>query len=179
MPATLKTRLFCIAALMLTMATAAEAQVPGSHQDPMVSLAGPRFGITLLSGGITDKLMRDARIRVSPIITQFGWQSEKRFQTGRADVAGLTELVVLVGGVEQNVLLPSLSWIVGLRTTSGFEFGFGPNVTPLGTAVVYVAGVNRKVGELNFPVNVSIVPSESGVRMSVLTGFNAELFRRW
>lgn len=179
MPATLDTRLFSVAALMLTMATPTAAQRPGGEPAPMVSLAGPRFGITLLSGGITDKLKKDSQIRVSPVITQFGWQSEKRFQTGRADVVGLTELVVLVGGVEQNVVLPSLSWILGMRTTSGFEFGLGPNVTPLGTAVVYVAGLNRKVGELNFPVNVSIVPSESGVRMSVLTGFNAELFRRW
>ena len=178
MPATLDTRLFSLAALMLTLAHPATAQRRGGEPAAMVSLAGPRFGITLLSGGITDKLKKDSQLRLSPVITQFGWQSEKQFRSGLSNVAGLTELVVLVGGVEQNVVLPSLSWIVGMRTTTGLEFGIGPNVTPLGTALVYTAGMTHKVGDLSIPVNLSIVPSESGVRMSVLTGFNTEVFRR-
>lgn len=65
-----------------------------------------------------------------------------------------------------------------MRTTTGFEFGLGPNITPLGSALVYVAGMTHKVGDLSIPVNLSIVPSECGVRMSVLTGFNTDVFRR-
>ena len=166
-----------MAALMLTLANPAAAQRPDG-EPTQVSLTGPRFGITLLSSGITDKLKKENQVQLSSVITQFGWQSERQFRTGLSDLAGLTEIVVLVGGVEQNKVLPSLSWIVGMRTNSGFEFGLGPNVTPVGIALAYVAGMTHKVGDLNIPLNLSIVPSESGVRMSVLTGFNAEVLWR-
>ena len=100
------------------------------YADQTVDLAGPRFGFTVLSGGITNRLKKDRNISVTPVISQFGWQLEKQFKTGSNDVSALTELVVLLGGMEQNVALPSVSWIVGARLKSGFEFGVGPNATP-------------------------------------------------
>ena len=60
------------------------------------------------------------------MITQFGWQVEKQFYNGGSGVAALTEAVVLVGGMEQGLVLPSLSWLVGVRTHAGTEFGVGP-----------------------------------------------------
>ena len=167
------------AALLLAQPKTIHAQFDGGYAEPTVDLSGPRFGITLLSGGITGKLRQDHNIKVGPVITQFGWQLEKQFPTGSKDVLALTEFVVLLGGLEQNVALPSLSWIVGARMKSGFEFGVGPNITPLSSAIVYVAGVTHKVGSLNVPVNVSLVPSVDGVRASVLTGFNLPNFDNW
>jgi hypothetical protein len=169
----------CAAAFLLVLPATTRAQYEGGYPEQTVDLAGPRFGFTVLSGGITDKLKKDRNISVSPVITQFGWQLEKQFKTGTPDVSALTELVLLVGGMEQNVALPSLSWIVGARMKSGFEFGVGPNITPLSTAIVYVAGVTHRVGTLNVPLNVSIVPSVDGVRASVLTGFNLRTFDSW
>jgi hypothetical protein len=80
--------------------------------------------------------------------------------------------VVLAGGLEQGAFLPSVSWLVGLRTASGMEFGVGPNLTPAGSALAFAAGVTYSTGALNIPVNVAVVPSKAGVRVSVLTGFN-------
>lgn len=169
----------CAAALLLVLPATIHAQYEGGYPEQTVDMAGPRFGFTVLSGGLTDRLRKDRDISVSPFITQFGWQLEKQFKTGTPDVSALTELVLLVGGMEQNVALPSLSWIVGARMKNGFEFGVGPNVTPLSTAIVYVAGVTNKVGTLNIPLNIAVVPSVDGVRATVLTGFNLRTFDSW
>ncbi len=136
-----------------------------------VSLSGPRLGITFLGQDIIDKL--DAHdIAVGPVITQFGWQFEKRIYANRNGLTTLTEGVILVGGLEQGVVLPSLNWLVGVRTGGGAEFGFGPNITPLGVGLVIAAGATFRAGALNVPVNLAVVPSKSGVRVSFLTGFN-------
>ena len=102
-------------------------------------LSGPRFGLTLLSDGVVKKL-EERDINVGPHISQFGWQFEKQFYTRDSGVTMVTEWVALVGGLEQSVVLPSLSWMVGVRTRDGAEFGIGPNVTPAGTALVLATG---------------------------------------
>ena len=76
------------------------------------------------------------------------------------------------GGLEESVVLPSLSWLVGVRMRDGAEFGIGPNITPAGTALVLATGVTFRAGALNVPVNVAVVPSKSGTRVSVLSGFS-------
>jgi hypothetical protein len=136
------------------------------------NLSGPRFGLTLLPEGIVEKLDKEYQIQVGPHITQFGWQFEKQFYTRDSGVTMVTEWVGLVGGLEQSVALPSLSWLVGVRTRDGAEFGIGPNLTPAGTALVLATGMTFRTGALNVPVNVAVVPSKSGTRVSVLTGFS-------
>jgi hypothetical protein len=79
--------------------------------------------------------------------------------------------VVLAGGLDQGVLLPSINWLVGLRTRDGAEFGIGPNVTPAGVALALAAGVTFRAGVLNIPMNFAVVPSKEGMRVSMLTGF--------
>jgi hypothetical protein len=39
-------------------------------------------------------------------------------------------------------------------------------------ALAVATGVTFKKGNLNVPVNVAVVPSRAGVRVSLLTGFN-------
>src|SRR5688500_12845550 len=79
-----------------------------------VSLSGPRFGLTLLPQGAVDKLKAEHGIEVGPNISQFGWQFEKQFYSKReGGVTAVTEFVVLAGGMDQGVVLPSLSWLVG------------------------------------------------------------------
>ena len=87
-------------------------------------------------------------------------------------MAALHEFVFLVGGLEQGVALPSLNWLVGLRTANGAEFGIGPNITPVGVALTLAAGVTFRSGALNVPMTFAVVPSKAGTRISVLTGFN-------
>ncbi len=157
-------------ALVLAMATTAGAQQLAA--DEPVKLSGPRFGVTFLSDGIVDKLRNEFDIDVNPLVTQFGWQFEKRFSSSDSGLTPVTEFVLLFGGLEQGVVLPSLTWLVGLRTRNGAEFGVGPNFTAEGAALAIAAGVTLRSGSLNFPVNLAVVPSKSGVRVSVLAGFN-------
>jgi hypothetical protein len=134
-------------------------------------LSGPRFGLTLLADGVI-KDLDSHDIHVGPHISQFGWQFEKQFFTKDSGITMVTEWVALVGGLDQSVALPSLSWLVGVRMRDGAEFGLGPNITPAGTALVLATGVTFHTTTLNIPVNIAVVPSKSGSRVSLLTGFS-------
>jgi hypothetical protein len=164
-------RVFAIAALVVAFGPPALAQSHAPSALRTVNLSGPRIGFTSLSQGVVDTLA-ERDIAVQPLITQFGWQFEKQFYSKNGGLTAVNEWVLLVGGLEQDVALPSLSWIVGLRTREGAEFGVGPNITPAGSALVFAAGVTFKSGALNLPVNVAVVPAKSGVRVSLLAGFN-------
>jgi hypothetical protein len=61
--------------------------------------------------------------------------------------------------------------MVGMRTSTGAEFGIGPNLTPGGVALALAAGMTVRTGILNVPLNVAVVPSQAGTRVSVLAGF--------
>jgi hypothetical protein len=135
-----------------------------------LELAGPRFGVTMLSQGVIDKL-KERDITIGSTMSQFGWQFEKQFYNNGDGVTALSEWVPLLGGLDQGVVIPSLSWLVGLRTKEGAEFGVGPNITPAGTALVISAGVTFRAGVLNVPMNFAVVPTKDGTRVSVLSGF--------
>lgn len=161
----------CVICAILAAAAAPAAAQAIPPIPRAVSLAGPRVGLTVLSSGVVDAL-EQRHINVRPILTQFGWQFEKQFYSTHGGLTAVTEWVGLLGGLEQSVAIPSLSWMVGLRTPGGAEFGMGPNVTPAGLALVIAGGVTFRSGVMNVPVNVAVVPSKTGVRVSVLTGFN-------
>jgi hypothetical protein len=161
---------------LLGMAVPVAAQTDNVVNPPppvrSVNLSGPRFGFTSLSQGIVDKLQQERNITVRPGITQFGWQFEKQFYSKAGGVAAVNEFVFLLGGLEQGVTLPSATWMVGLRSPTGLEFGIGPNVTPAGVALAVAGGVTFRSGSLNVPVTFAVVPSKNGMRASMLTGFN-------
>jgi len=180
-----------IVTLVLAMSTTAGAQQSAGSADRPVTLSGPRFGVTFLSDSIVEKLRNDFDINVGSFVTQFGWQFEKQFRTSENGPTLVTEWVLLAGGTEQGVFLPSASWLVGIRTRKGVEFAVGPNVTPVGAALVAAAGITFRAGGVNVPVNLAVVPStvrwtsyggppsyrtteikKSGVRVSLLFGFN-------
>src|SRR3954468_12414543 len=115
-----------MACLGVACAAPAAAQMvpPAARQ---ANLSGPRFGVTALDSGIVDRIKTDHGIDAGRTISKFGWQVEKQFYGGGDGPAMITEAVALVGGLEQGVAIPSLSWMVGLRTHDGTEFGLGPN----------------------------------------------------
>lgn len=172
-------RLLLAVALLLASTSSAFAQYPSPQVSTTflpppgtVSLAGPRFGFTSLPPGAIDKLKERQIELVNPFISQFGWQFEKQFYSRGSNATVVSEWVGLVGGLDQGVILPSLSWLVGVRTATGAEFGVGPNITPAGVGLVITGGVTLRTGFVNVPVNVAIVPSKVGTRVTVLTGFN-------
>lgn len=167
-------RAAAVAFVTLTLASPALAQTGSVLAPPplarTVTLSGPRFGVTALSDGVRQRLL-DRSIEVDSSISQFGWQFEKQFYSKTSGVAAVNEWVVLLGGLDQGVALPSLSWLVGIRTREGTEFGIGPNVTPAGVALALAAGVTLRAGAMNVPLNVAVVPSKAGTRVTFLTGF--------
>lgn len=160
--------------LLLVGAQQAAAQYAPAPQRPAetIDLAGPRFGVTFLSGSVRDQLA-DAGIDIGPAISQFGWQKEKRFLSSDNGFTGVTEWVLLFGGMDQGTVLPSFSWLVGMRTIKGVEFAVGPNLSPGGIALAFAGGVTLRTGNLNVPLNLAAVPSKNGVRVSLLAGFNS------
>ena len=165
-------RLTAAALLILGLSAPARCQpiVPPPAEE--ITLSGPRVGFTVLSQTIVDSLKKDRQITVTPLISQFGWQFEKQFYSTQSGPTAVTECVLLLGGLDQGVVIPSLSWLVGVRTREGAEFGIGPNITPAGAALAIAAGITFRAGTLNVPVNVAVVPSKSGTRVSLLTGFS-------
>jgi hypothetical protein len=135
-----------------------------------ISLAGPRFGLTILSDDTIAKL-QEHDINVRSTISQFGWQFEHEFYSKQDGPTVLNEWVFLLGGLDQGVAIPSVNWLVGLRTREGTEFGIGPNITPAGVALAVAAGITLRAGVINVPVTLAAVPSKYGTRVSVLTGF--------
>lgn len=160
------------AVLLVGVASSVHAQSGPQAPPParMLSLAGPRVGLTLLSDGVVRKLQQD-NIFVRPTVSQFGWQFERQFYSKQGGVTALNEWVFLLGGLDQGVAIPSLSWLAGLRTQEGAEFGIGPNVTPAGVALAIAAGVTFRAGAFNVPMNFAVVPTKAGTRVTMLTGF--------
>ncbi len=156
---------------VLSAASSALAQPMLPPPAKTADLSGPRFGLTLLSDAVIDTL-QERNIEVGPHISQFGWQFEKQFYGKGSPITMVSEWVVLVGGLDQSVALPSVSWLVGVRTRDGAEFGIGPNLTPAGAALALATGITFRAGAFNVPLNLVIVPSKAGLRVSVLSGFN-------
>jgi hypothetical protein len=144
---------------------------PAIYRNPY-NLSGPRIGVTYLSDEFVQSIEKKHDVKLNPWIAQIGWQWEKRFFTVRSGSTAVSEWVVLVGGFEQERLLPSLSWLLGMRNSKGVELGAGPNLSLSGTAFVLVTGITITSDEVNFPINFAAVLSKSGPRFSFLLGFN-------
>ena len=167
-------RLLRTVALSTLLAAPLAAQTPDAggvapQRPSVVRLGGPRVGVTVVAGGLVDELREHD---VAPVFTQFGWQFEQLFFAKGDGLVGVTEWVLLAGGLEQGKLIPSASWLVGLRSPRGVEFGVGPNASAAGLALAIAGGATIRYGFLNIPVNLAVVPGRDGVRVSVLSGFN-------
>ncbi|GAA3998328.1 hypothetical protein GCM10022408_06400 [Hymenobacter fastidiosus] len=146
--------------------------VPGDEESAYndVHLGGPRLGFTVLTAGAATKAEER---NIKPFITQFGWQFETRVFRLPNGTAGLVEIVPLIGGLEQNKFIPSLNALIGIRGPKGFEFGLGPNLTPISASIALAVGTTYRTHGVNFPVNLAVVPGNGGARISLLVGFNS------
>ena len=169
---------FAIAALAAPGAARAQKTACGDGYTREISLSGPRFGLTYLSPGIVHALRDTLRAsynegasRLTSITTQFGWQFEHQFAISDCGPSALTEMVLLVGGMEQGLAIPSGSFLVGVRMPEGIEFGVGPNISPAGMALAFAGGTAVRSGYLEFPLTLALVPSREGARLSFLAGF--------
>ena len=81
--------LFCALVATLATCTSALGQTLPPPVTAIVDMTGPRFGITLLSRASIDRLKEKRNITVSPLISQFGWQFERRFYEQQGAGLGL------------------------------------------------------------------------------------------
>lgn len=152
-------------------------------------LSGPRVGFTVLNDRAIEQIndafgreecryigdnyvcTTDDVVGSVPVITQFGWQWERRLFQLSTGTTGVSELVLLVGGAERGVLIPSATFLVGVRSRGGLEVGVGPNIA--GTSVGYAVAVGhtQDFGEVAVPVNAAVVLGPDGPRASLLLGF--------
>lgn len=158
-------RTLALVAILLAGALPAAAQQFHAYDN---RLAGPRVGVTVITGSNAERV-RD-ELGIEPVITQFGWQFETELVRSEA-VTAITEFVPLVGGLEQGAFIPSLSWLVGLRTANGAEIAVGPNASLAGVGLAVAGGVSFQAGTIAIPLNFAMVPSSGGLRVSVLSGF--------
>lgn len=177
--------------LFLLVAGAASAQTPDPVRavDGPRRLSGPRVGFTVLNDRAIEQIndafgREDCRyvgdnyvctsddvIGSVPLVTQFGWQWERRLFQLSTGTTGVSELVLLVGGAERGVLIPSATFLVGVRTPGGLEFGVGPNVAGASVGYAVAVGHTQDFGEVAVPVNVAVVLGPDGPRASLLLGF--------
>jgi len=137
-------------------------------------LSGPRVGFTWVPDidkyDLSD-FINDSTYTPHGMLTQFGWQFEWKYFETMGGSAGLFEIIPLIGGLEQGIIIPSLNVLVGYRDNSGFEFGFGPNISPVSTGFVLAAGYTIQSKHMNFPLNFAVIPSRHATRVGVLIGF--------
>ena len=161
-------------ALVLLVASTAFGQTRDSAvgrvgRPERLKLSGPRVGMTLLTGDDADKLKHD--YDAGPVVSQFGWQFETQLFDSKEGISGLTECVVLVGGVEQGVILPSVSGLVGVRFAGGPEVAVGPILSLSGAALAIAGGTTIQTSSFNFPINGALVLAKGGTTVSILLGF--------
>ena len=158
-------------------AHAQRAELPDAmrvRQLPRQHVSGPRFGFTTFTGDVADK--RNS-IGKEAITSQFGWQFETQIVSMTDGNQALMEWVVLVGGVEQDELSLSLTWMAGYRLPNGLEFGVGPSISitkensATTTSLVVAAGTTLPFGDLFIPLNLAVAFAEGGPTVTTLLGW--------
>ena len=170
--------------------------LPAEEQEsPPWLWLGPRIGVT----GVVSKTSEfDDTIQqffpksrqYFPVYSEIGMAVAQRIRIGGGGYQLFLQERILVGGLDQTVVLPSLSLLLGFSTPFGLEIGLGPDFslesksdeTVIAPAMVYTLGWSFFTAEgVKIPVVFSAVPipPEGKPRLSVLTGLDFGLrFKR-
>jgi hypothetical protein len=162
-----------LAATLVALALGAAPLVAQNDTDEVVlqqrTMAGPRMGVTFVSGAHGRDVMREHSL-TSPM-SQFGWHFEQITRPRGGGPMFVVQEVFLFGAVEQGTVVPAGTLLLGIRFPNGFEFGMGPNATPIGTALAIGAGWRLQYGGVAVPFSVAFVTSPGALRISFLTGY--------
>ena len=91
--------------------------------------------------------------------------------------------ILVLGGLDQSLLLPTAAVLIGFRSHSGLEIGLGPSLgatasdssaLPIGISVLYALAWNFSFSGVHIPVDIAVNPSpRDGLsRFTLMTGFN-------
>lgn len=96
-----------------------------------LNLSGPRMGVVMfggLNGDILGMPEGKGGLDAYPLMFQFGYQFETAY-LNQGRLQALFEFIPMVTGLDQGLVLPSISILHGVRDNrTGFEFAFGPVV---------------------------------------------------
>lgn len=91
---------------------------------------GPRMGLTVFTGNTAEIIkspISKGGFGGQPFMFQFGYQFEKQY-LNEGNFQALFEVIPMVTGLDQGRVLPSITFMNGLRNNkNGFEFAFGPS----------------------------------------------------
>ena len=165
-----------VCALIAAVLVVAEQEGPAGFQ----VIVGPRIGVSyyITTPEMFTESISDLYVFPSgnyfPVTTLFGVMAEQRILLGETRSHFAFQEVLLIGGLEQAIGLPSLSVLIGYRDASGLEIGAGPTLSLSGLGVVTAIGWTISTSGVYIPVNLSLVlPSQqrpAGVALT--TGFN-------
>jgi len=165
-------KISCFITILTLAVVSSSARGADATNEGAVNLSGPRLGMTYLHGDMPKAL---DTLESGFYTTQFGYYFEYQFSKPNK-VALATEIILLMGGMEKGMFIPSLTWVTGFRLPNNLEFGFGPNYTPIvGLGYTVATGMTVKYGKLYLPINVAFVFSRDAQRISFLTGFAGEI----
>lgn len=139
---------------------------------------GPRVGVAYAA--MSDKEFTEQVNRIfpggnySPLQTVFGVNFEQRILLGTTRNQFAFQENLYITGLEQSLFIPSASFLIGYRDSSGFEFGFGPILSINGVSVLGGVGYTFRFSGIYIPVDLSArIPSTKNPPVfSLTTGFN-------
>lgn len=152
-----------------------------------VRRSGPRYGALWLSDSAANYIahqtgnnaFKPSSAGAGKLTSVFGWEFETQLLQNPTGATPVSDLVLVVAGLDQGTVLPSATWLVGMRLgkTAGLglgnaELGIGPNVTAAGAGLALTAGITHRSGAINIPLDLAAVDSKLGWRVSLTTGFN-------
>jgi len=172
-----KIRMSTAIVMMLAMGAAIHAE---NVWDRIDIVFGPRVGfcfMTISAEAFTEQLNRVPmfnRESYIPFTSQFGLSFEQRILLGTTKSHFVFEEVVLVGGVDQSVAIPTASLLLGYRSDFGLELGLGPVWSLSGLSVVYSVGWTFVFSDVYVTINIAFVPdfTYGHHNINVFTGFN-------
>ncbi len=111
--------------------------------ETQLRLDGPRMGGTFFTGHTADVLGKsrdEGGFDAQPLMFQFGYQFEKQYlNTGTFQA--LFEFIPMVTGLDQGLVIPSMTFMNGLRSSKwGLEFAFGPSFSLVQKSKGYYVG---------------------------------------
>lgn len=152
---------------------------------------GPRIGVTYVASDPEEfneqlqKMYPNDDRKYIPFFTQFGINLEQRVRLGSTKSHFAIQEILVVGGIDQGIFIPSFSFLIGFRSHTGFEFGLGPNFIlkwaqdelELATSVLYAIGWTFSFHTAYIPINLAVIPTpaDGHPRFSLVSGFNFKL----
>jgi hypothetical protein len=137
--------------------------------------SGPRMGLMAAPGdGAISRRLKDHGL--GSMVSQFGWQFERRVVPFGGGPQLVTEAIPLFGGVEYGKLVPSITLVMGVRSPSGLEFGMGPSftvarATGINAGLVIAAGKSIDYGAVCIPVNLAVSTNPKGTMVTLIAGY--------